>query len=56
MTRRECQLIYGVHYNNSELFRLERDVGVNGNHLFRSSNSVISSGLVIQFTDAVVVS
>ena len=32
------------------------DVGVNANYLSHPSNSVISSGLAIRFTDAVVIS
>jgi len=35
---------------------LEGDVGVNGNYLSRSPNSVTSSGLAIRFTDEVVIS
>jgi hypothetical protein len=34
----------------------EGDVGVNANYLSHPSNSVISSGLAVRFTDAVVIS
>jgi hypothetical protein len=34
---------------------VERDVGVNGNYLSHPSNSVISSGVAIRFTDTVVI-
>ena len=36
--------------------RREGDVGVNANYLSQPSNYVISSGLTIRFTDAVVIS
>ena len=35
---------------------IEGDVGVNANYLSHPSNSVISSGLAIRFTDDVVIS
>jgi len=37
------------------MFLREGDVGVNGNYLSNSSNSVISSGLAIRFPDGVVI-
>ena len=46
-----------VFSNDHEGFIRQRgDVGVNGNYLSHPSNSVISSGLAIRFTDAVVIS